>query len=127
MPDIESILSAKPEARLRLYAWSPNDPPPAYAGLIKIGQTTQEDVNARIRQSQGQMQQAYTLHTVGDTFAERHDGSTFTDTDLRQRLVQKGFENPLLGSSREWVRCSPEDVRSAIIELREGRRFERAR
>lgn len=127
MPSIDSILSPKPEARLRLYAWSPNDPPPAYAGLIKIGQTTQDDVNARIRQSQGQMQQAYTLHTSPDTFAERDDGSTFTDTDLRQRLVQKGFENPTLGSSREWVRCSPEDVRSAIIELQTGLRFERAR
>ena len=59
---IEEILTPKPEARLRIYAWTPNDPPAAYVGLIKVGQTTREDVNARIKQSQGQMQQAYTLH-----------------------------------------------------------------
>lgn len=54
---IEEILPPKPEPRLLIYAWTPNDPPAEYDGLIKVGQTTQEDVNARIRQSQGQMQQ----------------------------------------------------------------------
>ena len=122
-----TILTPKPEARLRLYAWSPNNPPPDYVGLIKIGQTTQEDVNIRIRQSQGQMQQDYTLHTAPNTFAEREDGTSINDNDLRSRLVQKGFENPALGSSREWVRCSPADVRSAIIELQKGLRFTSAR
>jgi len=123
----DTILTPKPEARLRLYAWSPTNPPPDYEGLIKIGQTTREDVNIRIRQSQGQMQQDYTLHTDPDTFAESEDGSSFNDNDLRARLLQKGFENPALGSSREWVRCSPADVRSAIIELQKGMRFTSAR
>ncbi|NNE56794.1 MAG: restriction endonuclease [Hellea sp.] len=123
----DSILTPKPEARLRLYAWSPKNPPPDYVGLIKIGQTTQKDVNIRIRQSQGQMQQDYTLHTDPNTFAEREDGTSFNDNDLRARLVQKGFENPARGSSREWVRCSPADVRSAIIELQKGLRFSSAR
>ena len=123
----DSILTPKPEARLRLYAWSPTNPPPDYVGLIKIGQTTREDVNIRIRQSQGQMQQDYTLHTDPDTFAEREDGTSFNDNDLRARLAQKGFENPALGSSREWMRCSPADVRSAILELQKGMRFISAR
>lgn len=68
---IEEILTPKPEARLRIYAWTPIDPPAAYAGLVKVGQTTCEDVNVRIRQSQGQMQQQYTLHV--DAPAERFD------------------------------------------------------
>ena len=123
----DDILSPRPEARLRLYAWSPVHPPPDYEGLIKIGQTTQQDVNVRIRQSMGQMQQDYTLHTDPDTFAETADGGTFTDADVRARLIQKGFDNPHMGASREWVRCSPEDVRSAIIELQQGLRFSRAR
>ena len=116
-PSIDEILTPKPAARLRIYAWSPDDPPADYVDLIKVGQTTQENVNARIRQSQGQMQQAYTLHTDPDTVAEREDGSTFRDSDVRQRLVDKGHQNVLRGSSREWMRCSPQDVRSAIIEL----------
>nr|WP_243841889.1 DEAD/DEAH box helicase family protein [Salinibacterium sp. ZJ77] len=75
-------------------------------------------MNARIRESQGQMQQAYTLHV--DELAERDDGSVFRDSEVRQRLIDKGFENPIFGSAREWMRCTPEDVRTAITELREG-------
>ena len=116
--DIDELLPEKPEARLRIYAWSPNDPPAGYAGLLKVGQTTKADVNARIRESQGQMQQVYTLHV--DELAERNDGSVFRDSDVRQRLIDKGFENPIFGSAREWMRCTPDDVRTAITELRTG-------
>lgn len=119
--DIDELLPAKPEARLRIYAWSPNDPPAGYAGLLKVGQTTKTDVNARIRESQGQMQQAYTLHV--DELAERGDGTMFRDSDVRQRLIDKGFENPIFGSAREWMRCTPDDVRTAITELRTGVRL----
>ena len=114
-PTIDEILTPKPEARLRIYAWTPNDPPAAYVGLIKIGQTTQENVNDRIRQSQGQMQQAYTLHV--DVFAEREDGTIFRDADVRQRLIDKKFENIVIGSSREWMRCSPDDVKTVGVDV----------
>ena len=116
--DLDELLPEKPEARLRIYAWSPNDPPAGYAGLLKVGQTTKADVNARIRESQGQIQQVYTLHV--DELAERDDGSIFRDSDVRQRLIDKGFENPIFGSAREWMRCTPEDVLTAITELRTG-------
>jgi hypothetical protein len=115
---IDEILTPKPETRLRIYAWTPNDPPAAYAGLIKVGQTIQEDVNARIRQSQGQMHQAYTLHV--DAMAECEDGTPLRDTEVRQRLIDKGFENVVIGASREWMRCSPADVITALTELRKG-------
>ena len=118
---IHDVLTPMPEARLRIYAWTPDDPPTAYAGLIKIGQTTREDVNERIRQSQGQMQQAYTLHL--DAVAERDDGTTFRDHDVRQRLIEKKFSNPNMEGSREWLRCSPDDVKTAIAELRKGMRL----
>src|SRR5947209_13523947 len=97
---LEEILVPRPEAQLRIYAWTPNDPPAEYVGLIKVGQTTQADVNARVRQSQGQMHQAYTLHV--SALAERDDGTIFRDSEVRQRLVNKGFENVIIGSSREW-------------------------
>ncbi len=115
---IEELLPERPDARLRIYAWTPNDPPAAYDGLIKVGQTTLEDVNVRIKQSQGQMQQAYTLHV--DVLAEGGDGTTFRDSDVRQRLVEKGFENVFIGASREWMRCTPDDVKTAVTELQKG-------
>ena len=116
--NIDELLPEKPLARLRIYAWTPNVPSPDYEGLVKIGQTTREDVNDRIRESQGQVQQSYTL--LVNELAERDDGSIFRDSDVRMRLVQKGFENPKRGSSREWVRCTPADVLTAIVELRTG-------
>ena len=119
--DVDDLLPERPVARLRIYAWTPNDPPADYAGLIKVGQTTKADVNERIRQSQGQMQQAYTLHV--DESAERGDGTFFRDSDVRQRLIAKGFANPAEGSSREWIRCTPDDVRTAVTELRTGQQL----
>ncbi|HJF15910.1 MAG TPA: GIY-YIG nuclease family protein [Enteractinococcus helveticum] len=116
---IEELFPVKPDARLRIYAWSSNNPSPDYIGLIKIGQTTKSDVNKRIRESQGQVQQSYTLHI--DELAEREDGSIFRDSDVRQRLIEKGFENPSIETSREWMRCSPDDVRTAVTELRIGK------
>lgn len=112
------LLPAKPSARLRIYAWSPKNPPADYEGLIKVGQTTKEDVRERIRESQGQMQQEFVLHV--DTIAERADGSLFGDKDVIQRLKVKGFANPHFGSATEWVRCKPADVLTAIEELRAG-------
>lgn len=116
-----NLFPKKPSSRLRIYAWTPKHPPTGYQGLIKVGQTTQEKVADRIRQSQGQMQQDFTVHV--DVIAEREDGSSFRDTDVIARLVSKGFENPPRGSSREWVRCTPADVLTAITELRTGEVF----
>ncbi|HEX3795468.1 MAG TPA: GIY-YIG nuclease family protein [Acidimicrobiales bacterium] len=118
---ISEILAPRPEGRLRIYAWTPKDPPADYTGLIKVGQTTRDDVNERIRQSQGQMQQAYTLHV--EALAEREDGSSFRDNDVRQRLIDKGFDNVVIGSSREWMRCSPDDVKTVVTELQQGLRL----
>lgn len=118
---VAEILVPKPRARLRIYAWTPNDPPEAYAGLIKVGQTTRDDVNVRIKQSQGQMQQEYTLHL--DVLGEREDGSLFSDGEVRQRLIDKGFENVTIGASREWMRCAVDDVKTAVTELQKGLRL----
>ncbi len=117
----EMLLPPRPSARLRIYAWSPKNPAPEYQGLIKVGQTTREDVRERIRESQGQVQQEFTLHT--DVVAEREDGSIFRDKDVIERLKAKGFENPHFGSASEWVRCKPIDVLTAITELRRGEVF----
>lgn len=117
----EDLLPPRSSARLRIYAWSPKSPSPEYQGLIKVGQTAREDVRERIRESQGQVQQEFTLHA--DVVAEREDGSIFRDKDVIERLKAKGFENPHFGSASEWVHCKPIDVLTAITELRKGEVF----
>lgn len=116
-PSIEDILAPRPEARPRLYAWSSSEVAARWQGCLKVGQTTR-DVNERIRQSQGQARLAYRLEV--DEAAERADGSRITDTELRQRLSDKGFENVVFESSREWMRCTAADVLTALAELRQG-------
>ncbi|MEY8014448.1 DEAD/DEAH box helicase family protein [Mycobacterium servetii] len=112
---VESLLPPKPEARLRIYAYSIEDE--AHAGLLKIGQTTQ-DVKTRVAQ---QLKTAaiknYTIRL--DESAERGDGTTFSDHRVRERLKAKGFINTEL----EWVACTVADVATVITELQTGKAY----
>ncbi|MFV8166512.1 DEAD/DEAH box helicase family protein [Mycobacterium sp. 134] len=112
---IEDLLPAKPEARLRIYAYSIEDE--AHAGLLKIGQTAQ-GVKARVGQ---QLKTAaiknYTIQL--DESGEREDGSTFSDHMVRDRLKVKGFINTEL----EWMACTVADVATVINELRTGQAY----
>ena len=109
---IEELLPAKSEAPLQIYAWSTNEIT-KFKGCLKVGQTTQ-DVNVRIKQSQGVAQVSYVLEV--NELAMRIDGTFFRDSAVRERLKQKGFENVEL----EWMRCTAEDVLVAIKELQTG-------
>ncbi|WP_395821122.1 GIY-YIG nuclease family protein [Curtobacterium flaccumfaciens] len=112
---IEELLPAKQSARLRIYAYSIADD--AHAGLLKVGQTTQ-DVRTRVSQ-QLKTAAIQNFEIVLDEPADRPDGTVFRDHDVRERLKQKKFANPTL----EWMRCSVEDVRLAIAELRANRSY----
>ena len=106
------LLPIKPDSRLRIYAWS-TDELPRYKGALKVGQTTIE-VRERVLQSQGQSRFRFKIEV--EQFADRPDGTVFTDHDVRSRLKSKGFENVEL----EWMKCSADDVLTAITELRNG-------
>jgi hypothetical protein len=110
---IEELLPEKPEPRLRIYAWSTKEIK-KFEGCLKVGQTTKKDVNVRIKESQGVAQVKYVLEV--DELAEREDGTVFRDSAVRDRLKAKGFENVVL----EWMRCTANDVKVAIDELRTG-------
>ena len=114
-PTIEEILAPKPEARLRIYAYSISDD--AHAGLLKVGQTTRAVKQRVAEQLKTAAIKNYTIEL--DEPAEREDGGIFTDYEVRNALVRKGFENHEL----EWVRCSVDDVRTVLAELRTGQRF----
>jgi len=111
----DELFAPKPEARLRIYAYSIDDE--AHSGLLKVGHTTQ-DVKSRVDQ-QLKTAAIRNFRIELDEFAEREDGSTFRDVEVRERLKAKGFDNPF----GEWMRCTVEDVRTAITELRTGQSF----
>tara|TARA_R110002012_G_scaffold320208_2_gene542765 strand:+ start:2416 stop:4956 length:2541 start_codon:yes stop_codon:yes gene_type:complete len=114
-PTIDDILSPKPEARPRIYAYSIADE--THEGLLKVGQTTR-DVKRRVAEQ---------LRTAAITNfrieleepAERDDGTIFTDHDVRAALIRRGIEN----TSLEWMRCTLADVHTVLTELRTGLRF----
>ncbi len=110
----EEILAPKPEARLRIYAYTIDSP--AHEGLIKVGQTTR-DVKKRIAEQTKTA--GITPTIILDVPAEREDGTAFTDHQVRARLVAKEFENHQL----EWMRCTLADVQTAITELRTGQKL----
>ena len=114
-PTIEEILTPKPEASPRIYAYSIDDN--AHRGLLKVGQTTR-DVKQRIaEQLKTAAIQNYRIEL--DEPAARDDGTLFSDFDVRAALVKKGFENTQL----EWVRCGVDDLRTVLAELRTGQQF----
>lgn len=112
---IEEILAPKPEARPRIYAYSIADE--AHKGLLKVGQTTR-DVKQRVAE---QLKTAaiknYTIEL--DESAERNDGTTFTDHEVRTALAKKDFEKAEL----EWMRCTSKDVKTVLTALRTGQEF----
>jgi len=114
-PTIEEILTPKPKARPRIYAYSIDDK--AHKGLLKVGQTTR-DIKQRVAE---QLKTAaiknYRIEL--DESAERDDGTIFTDHEVRAALVRKKFENIEL----EWMRCSIQDLKTVLTELRTGRHF----
>ncbi|RTZ40609.1 restriction endonuclease [Candidimonas sp. SYP-B2681] len=114
-PIIEEILTPKPDARPRIYAYAIDDP--AHQGLLKVGQTTRNVKQRVAEQLKTAAIQNFTIEL--DEPAERDDGSIFTDHEVRSALVKKGFENTTL----EWVRCTLADVTTVLTELRTGQRF----
>lgn len=114
-PTIEEILTPKPKARPRIYAYSIEDK--AHEGLLKVGQTTR-DVKQRVAE---QLKTAaiknYRIEL--DELAERDDGTVITDHEVRAALLRKKFENIEL----EWMRCSLRDLKTVLTELRTGQQF----
>lgn len=112
---VDDILATKPEARPKIYAYSIDDK--AHEGLLKVGQTTR-DVKQRVAE---QLKTAaiknYRIELVEP--AERENGTTFSDRDVRAALIKKGVENTEL----EWMRCTVKEVKTALTELRTGQRF----
>jgi hypothetical protein len=114
-PTIDEVLTPKPEARPRIYAYAIADA--AHHGQLKVGQTTR---NVKQRVAEQLKTAAIQNFTIAlDEAAERDDGSIFTDHEVRAALVKKGFENTTL----EWLRCTVADVATVLAELRTGQRL----
>ncbi|MBL8309798.1 MAG: restriction endonuclease [Burkholderiales bacterium] len=112
---IDEVLTLKPSARPRIYAYSIADA--AHKGLLKVGQTTRE-VKARVAE-QLKTAAIRNFRIELDEAAERDDGTILSDHEVRAALLRKGF----LKAELEWVRCTVADVQTVLTELRTGQRL----
>ena len=110
---IEEILTPKPEARPRIYAYSIDDA--GHKGSLKIGQTTRDAKQRVSEQLKTARIKNYRIEL--DEPAEREDGSTFTDHQVRAALIKKKFANP----EGEWMRCTVKDIKAVLNELHTGK------
>src|SRR5271155_5660641 len=98
---IEEILTPKPVARPRIYAYSIADT--AHMGQLKVGQTTR-DVKQRVAE-QLKTASIKNYRIELDESAARDDGIVFSDHEVRAALVKKKIEKVDL----EWMRCTVKD------------------
>ncbi len=105
----------RPPARPTIYAYE--DTNPQYDGLLKVGYTT--------RTAKERLDEIYPLKAPGkppyrihlEEPAMRNDGTVFTDHDVHRYLRIVGIKN----AGGEWYRCTVEQVKAAIIAVRDGR------
>lgn len=103
----------KPDITPMIYAYEELNQ--EYTGLLKIGYTT-KNVEKRVAEQYPTKRpdgiKPYKI--VYSESAVREDGTTFTDHDIHKKLKQKNIEN--VGG--EWFRCTIDDIKSAVIAVK---------
>jgi hypothetical protein len=112
----------RPQVQPKIYAYE--DTNPQYAGLLKVGYTT-KDVRERVAEQYPTLRPGPPPYRIVlEEPAMRRDGTVFTDRDVHRMLQRiNGIKNP----EGEWFHCTVEQVKSAIIAVREGQPFEEQR
>jgi hypothetical protein len=82
---IEEILTPRPDARPRIYAYSIDDK--AHKGLLKVGQTTRNVKQRVAEQLKTASIKNYKIEL--DESAERNDGTIFSDHEVRASAPQE--------------------------------------
>jgi len=111
----------RPQVQPKIYAYE--DTHPQYAGLLKVGYTT-KDVRERVAEQYPTRRPGPPPYRIVlEEPAMRRDGTVFTDHDVHRMLRINGIQKV----QGEWFRCTVEDVKAAIIAVREGQLFEEQR
>lgn len=115
----------RPDVKPTIYVYKLPDVT-THQGYLKIGYTDREDYEERINE---QLHTSGVRHeTVFATSAMRSDGTCFMDHDIHAVLERKGFKKLYQGEDKnEWFKCSIEDVKAAVLEVRDGIKTSSAR
>jgi hypothetical protein len=109
----------RPEANPTIYAYELIGVP-THKGLLKIGYTDR-DAKTRIKEQLGTSKVEYKIVFVES--AMKKDGSSFSDHDVHRLLREWSVVN----SRGEWYKCSLNELRRAIRQLKTGEQTEENR
>lgn len=103
----------RPDAHPMIYAYE--DTNPQYQGLLKVGYTA-IDVDKRVAQQYPTKRPdgSVPYRIVYRESAMYPDGSSFTDHDVHRVLKRK----QITGMGGEWFRCTVDDVRAAVLAVK---------
>ena len=103
----------RPNAHPMIYAYE--DTNPQYQGLLKVGYTA-IDVDKRVAQQYPTKRPdgSVPYRIVYRESAMYPDGSSFTDHDVHRVLKRK----QITGMGGEWFRCTVDDVRAAVLAVK---------
>ncbi len=102
----------RPEANPTIYAYELIEVA-THKGLLKVGYTSRTSQN-RIAEQLKTSRIKYKI--VFEESAMRNDGSAFTDFDVHRYLKKKDIKN----TEGEWFKCTVNDLKAAIIEIKSG-------
>lgn len=112
----KDFFPARPQTNPTIYAYELVGVA-THKGLLKIGYTDR-DAQTRIKEQLGIAAIPYKI--VFEESAMKRDGSSFADHDIHRHLRKQGFANP----EGEWFKCTLNDLRKAIWEVKTGQRTE---
>lgn len=101
----------------KIYAYE--DTHQEFNGFLKIGYT-KNDTNKRIKEQYPIIRPVKTWKLVLEESAMKKDGSIISDHQVRNYLVKKGFKK----IKGEWIECKKDDVKSAILAIKEDKVIE---
>ncbi|MEZ6069491.1 MAG: GIY-YIG nuclease family protein [Pirellulales bacterium] len=107
-----NFFPSRPHATPTIYAYASTHPD--HTGLLKVGYT-ERNAAARIAEQFPAGMTPYEIKLIES--AIRPDGSSFTDRDVHRHLRSRGKTN----TTNEWFKCSVNDVRAAVLAVRERR------
>lgn len=113
MNNEQELFPIRKSFKPQIYAYE--DMNPNHKGLLKVGYTTRENAEDRIKEQFPVLapeEKPYKI--VFLETAMREDGSIFTDKkDLHPYLRKRGYENP----NGEWFRCSVDELKASYLAV----------
>ena len=112
----------RPQVKPTIYAYE-LEGVKSHKGYIKIGYT-ERDVKIRIEEQIGATHVPYKI--LYQESSMRDDGTIFVDHDVHHILERLGFERAVFPDDKdnEWYKCSVQDIKAAIFELKTGIKFD---